>query len=560
MKYFNRNQGDTRQISFLSQPMPGFAAATLLTCLMLLLALPSCKKDFQFDKVKDLSWNPDIALPLVNDSITLKRILTQGKSEKRLYFDESGNISILYYYNNDAFRIRPADLIKIPPAGFSILHRITQTEQEQLSLADLSLSPVDFPLALTGSNPETRIDKLLIKKGTIGVNTNHTFDNDGYLVIRILNATKNGKLFSDTLRPIVSGPQKTNIDISGVLFDLTSSPNTVNARVEGLLKKSGNPVAGKEINAAFELRIDTIGWFEGYLGRQTIPQLMDTVTVNVFNNAYTLGELYFLDPQAIITIVNSIGIPTEITIEKLVAINGVTGSTLDIADRLGSGSVISVPSPLITATHSITKTTVYNNDNTGNAMYDFFNLKPDNAAFQVSTVINPGGPVLNFFSDTSSFYGDLRIKLPLWGHFDNLTFQDTFDLSIDKPEELEHLEFRTHIANGLPLTALMQVYFTDADYNKKDSLAGDDKILIREAPVDPSTYLPYPGMFGIKDTTYILNMQRMQNLKTVKKMLVRAVLHSANGGQADVKLKAEQTIQIHFSARAKLRKAIEISK
>ncbi len=46
------------------------------------------------------------------------------------------------------------------------------------------------------------------------------------------------------------------------------------------------------------------------------------------------------------------------------------------------------------------------------------------------------------------------------------------------------------------MTGLMQVYFTDENYNKLDSLAGDDQILISEAPVDPATYLPYPGMYG----------------------------------------------------------------
>jgi hypothetical protein len=531
-----------------------------ILCLVLIWSLPSCKKDFRFDKVKDLSWNPDVALPLVNDSITLEKVLTAGENDDNIDIDESGNISILYYYNNDAFRLRPKDLIKIPPVSFSMQHQVTPVEQAALGFGDITTPPDTIALNIISIPGDTRVDVIEAKSIVMKVNSNNTFSNPGYMVVKFLNATQYGKPFSDTIGPFVPGQVQTNKTLKDVRFDLTSSPNLITAVVTGYLKRSGSPVAGDMIQSGIQLSFDTIGWFEGFLGHQSFAQMEDTVKVNVFNNAYALGEVYFMDPQASVTIVNSIGIPAEVTIEKMAGINNASGLMLDIADRLGAGAFITVPSPLINATHSVIKTMDYTNANTGNAMNDFFNLKPDKAVFRVNMEVNPAGTVSNFFSDTSSFYADLRIKLPLWGHFDHLTFQDTFDLVIDKPEELEHLEFRTTLRNGLPLTALMQVYFVDQNYVIKDSLAGDDQIFIREAPVDPSTDLPYPGVYGEKDTVFILNMDRMQNLKNVKKALVKAVLHSANGGQQNVKLKAKQMLKINFSARAKLRKTIELSK
>ncbi len=532
----------------------------LVMGLALAVILSGCRKDFSFDKVKNLTWNPYLALPLVNDSITLRKVLTAGGAENHLYIDESGNISILYYYNNDAVRLRPSDLIKLEPVSFSYLHQITAAEQTILSITDLTIPPILFNINLNGLIPGARVDKLRVKRGEIRVNTNHTFSNEGYLTITVLNATKNGLPLKFTLGPFVSGQSQSFVDISDVLLDLSSTPNIIQAEVEGLLKKSGSPVAGDEIRADFQVSIDTIGWFEGFLGQQTFSELTDTVSVNVFNNAFALGEVYFVDPQATITIVNSIGIPAEITVEKLLAINNASAVTLDIADRLGAGAVFTIPSPLISATRPIVETMYYNNANTGNAMNDFFNLKPDDVVFKIKTVINPTGTPPNFFADTSSIYDTLQLKLPLWGHFDHLTFQDTFDLVVDKPEEIEYLEFRTYIANGLPLTAMMQVYFTDENYNKKDSLTGYDQILIEEAPVDPTSALPYPGMFGVKDTTFILTSDRMVNLENVKKALVKAVLHSADNGQMNVKLKADQMLRLNFTAKAKLRKIIEMSK
>ena len=175
-------------------------------------------------------------------------------------------------------------------------------------------------------------------------------------------------------------------------------------------------------------------------------------------------------------------------------------------------------------------------------------------------MINPNGTTQNFFRENSLLYANLRVKLPLYGHFDHLTFQDTLNFSIEKPKEIERLEFRTKMVNGLPLTAMVQVYFTDENFNKLDSLTGNDRILIKEAQVNPETHLPYVGSFGIKDTTFILDNQRMINFENVKKVMVKAVLHSSDEGTINVKLRANQVLDIKFTALVKLRKQIPGSK
>ncbi|HPS62777.1 MAG TPA: hypothetical protein PLK82_06930, partial [Bacteroidales bacterium] len=470
-----------------------------------------------------------------------------------------GDISILYYYNDNALRIRPNDLIRMVPVPFSYSHTITPEEQAVVAVSDLTLANVPVTFSLPGTNPDLRVDMLTIRKGRIRIRTHHTFANDGHLNVRIVNATKDGSQFSFTVSPVVAGNTETTVDLAGVKFDLSSSPNKVTAEVGGVLKQTQTNLTGQQLAADFEIRIDTVAEFRGYLGQHTFPGLQDTVSVNVFNNAYTLGNLYFMDPRATITLYNSIGIPANITIEKMVSVNTVSQRTLDIAGRLGAGAYIQVPSPQPPPAPWVVRSTEYTNENTGNAMYDFFDVKPDHAAFQVTAVVNPNGPALNFFTDTSSFHADMRVKLPLWGHFDHLTYQDTFDFSLTRPKEIEYLEFRTHLANGMPVSGSMQVYFTDESYNRKDSLAGNDPILIRQAPTDPATGLPYPGMMGIRDTTYILGYNRIQNLETVKKAIIKAVLESPDNGQMNVRLRATQLINLEFSARARLRKNIEIS-
>lgn len=514
--------------------------------------LPSCRKDFDTDRIRALEWNPEIALQLVDDSVTLRRILTQGGAEDHLYIDESGDISILYYYNNDAFRIRPADLLRINNIDYLYNRPISAEEVQILQNGNLALAPVPFTVGLTGLQQDMRVDKMRIKKGNLVIVSENTFANPGYLTIAFPQATLGGAPFSARLEPLASGTSTRTFPLDGVLFDLTSTPNQLKAEVAGLLRQSTSVNQGDQIRTSIRLVIESVASFEGYLGQHVFDGMQDTIRVNVFNNAYALGEVYFVDPQATVTMVNSIGVPAHITIEQMVAINEVSQQTLDIADRLGAGSAFAIPSAVEPLVKPALKTMNYTNANTGNAMHDFFNVKPDHVGFRVKTTINPDGPVRNFFGDTSSFYGDLRIKLPLWGHFDHLTYQDTFDLIIDKPDLLEYLEFKTHLVNGMPFSGLMQVYFTDEQYQIRDSLAGSDRILIREAPVDPATYLPYPGQFGIKDTVYILSKERMLNFENVRKMLVKAVLFSPGQGTTDVKLRADQSIRMRFSARGKI--------
>ncbi|MCX6278475.1 MAG: hypothetical protein NT004_10295 [Bacteroidetes bacterium] len=522
--------------------------------------LYSCKKDFAFDRIKGLDWNPDLAVPLVKDSITFERALIETDTEKNFYIDENGEVSILFYFKNKAFCIKANDLVSIPALDFSYKRQITTIEEQTIKTQDFPIPPITFSVNLAQSSPELIVNELLVKKGKIIANSSHTFNNPGYMSVTILNATKNGNPFASTFGPFIKGISTDTIDISGVLFDLSATPNILSMQIGGLIKQSENLVAGDIIQTDYTVLISEIETFKGYLGQQTFTPLEESVKVTAFNNAYVLGEIYFTDPQVSITIVNSIGIPSAITIEHLKAYNEASNVTLDVTDRLGANAYFEVPSPEFNAPKPVTKTMDYTNENTGNSMYDLFNLKPDRVFFKIKNEINPHGKTFNFFSDNDSLYADLKVRLPLFGHFDHLTLQDTFDFSLNQQKEIEMVEFKTKIKNGMPLMARMQVYFTDSVYNKLDSLTGTDNILIEEAPVDPTTFLPYPGMFGVKDTSFFLDKSRMDGIVNARKIIVRAVMNTSDGGAPNVKIKAAQLLSLDFSALVRLRKTISPGK
>lgn len=556
MIHVSLHKKDTSIIQFLLMIYNKNATGKTFALLLLVVVIVAgCRKDFDFSRTKDLSWTPDLALPLVSDSLTLKDALEQTGTEDHFVIDESGDISILYYYNNNAFTTRPADLIHFPPANFLYTHSVTQQEAEVVAYSDLIIPSTPYSLTLFDPDSGIRVDRMVIKGGRIIITGNHTFSNDGNLTLALTDATLGGKPFVAESGPFTEGYSQTITDLAGVTFNLSKNPNTLAVQVEGLLKQSTSITAGDRIDASVSIIIDSLLVFEGFLGTRTIYPAEDTVSVDVFNNAFAQGNIFFVDPQASVTIVNSIGLPALVTVEKLLARNDASGMTLDIASRLGSNAEFMVPSP--TPGNVALKTMTYTNLNTGNSMNDLFDLKPDMVAFRIRAKLNPVGSPVNFFTDTSTFKADIRVKLPLYGHFDHLTFQDTFDLAIEKPEEIEKLAFRSYIVNGLPLTARVQLYFTDGNYQKLDSLTGDDRILIREAPVDPATHLPYPGMYGEKDTTFYLEQDRMAKLEGVKYVLLNAVLNSTNEGSQLVKMRADQLLRVTFTARAKLRTTID---
>jgi hypothetical protein len=102
----------------------------------------------------------------------------------------------------------------------------------------------------------------------------------------------------------------------------------------------------------------------------------------------------------------------------------------------------------------------------------------------------------------------------------------------------------------------MQVYFTDSLYHVIDSLTGSNQIIIKEAPVDPTTFLPYPDQFGLRDTSFFIDLTRMDRLFTARKILVKAVMNSANEGIPNVKIKAAHLLRVNFSALVRLKVSV----
>jgi hypothetical protein len=521
--------------------------------LLFLLLLVGCKKDFEFDKIKPPSWTPDIAIPLIDDNITFEDVLKVSGASQNYFIDDNGDISILYYFKNNAFLISVNDLLAFPPFPFSFDHQFTAAETQMISTQDVDLPPVTYSYNLADSYSDIRIDRILIKQGTIALNLNSSFSNGGHLVVRFPHATKNGAVFTYTSGPITAGSTTDTINLSNVLFDLTSSQNTLTFEVQVSLKQSDKPAAGDMIHMDCNLKIPAISRFEGYLGNQTYTPQDESVMVTAFHNAYALGNVYFIDPKASITMVNSFGIPMKVTVKELRGENMQTGQIQDITTRLGSSSVFTVPAPSMNATAPVTAGTDFTNTNTNGGMEALFSIKPDNVYYKISTEINPQGKSLNFFTDTSKLYANLQVRLPLYGHFDNLTVQDTFDFSLNGKNDVESICFHASFTNGFPLSGRIQLYFTDPSYHVLDSLTGSNSILIKEAPVDPATHLPQPGMFGQKDTSFYFDQSRLSRLVNSRYMFVKAVLNSNNGGITNVKIKATQALKLHLGAEAKMK-------
>jgi hypothetical protein len=528
------------------------ALPRLLLSVSFLLILMGCKKDFEFDRIKPPQWTPDIAIPLVDDEITFEQALKVSGSTQNYYIDDNGDISILYYFNNNAFQMSVNDLLAVPSLPFAFDHQVTSQEQQLISMQDVTLPPVSYTFDLAQDYPDVRVDRLLVKKGSIIVHINNTFSNNGQLVVNIPNATKNGIAFSHRIGPLVAGNSTDTIDLANVQFDLTSTQNRLGIQVEGQFRKSSRPVANDRIHADFTIGVQGIEKFEGYLGHRVFTPGEASVMVTAFHNAYALGNVYFIDPRASITMVNSFGIPMKITVTELKGTNLITGQYQDITDRLGSSATFMVPSPAMNSTEPASSVIDYTNANTVNGMELLFSVKPDNVYYRITTEINPAGRATNFFTDTSSIYANLQVKLPLYGHFDNLTVQDTFDFSIGQNTNIESMIFHTAFVNGFPLSARMQLYFTDQGYHKIDSLTGGNSILIREAPVDPATHLPFPDAYERKDTSFFFDRSRVCGLANAHYILVKAVLNSNDGGKTNVKIKATQKLKVHFSAEARL--------
>lgn len=522
----------------------------------MIFTISSCMKDnFEFDKLSQTEWNPNLAVPLVYSSLSIQDILTKNDKSGIISVDSNHFCSIVYEGN--LFSIVASDLVKIPdqiiPPKKAYLD-ITQLQQ--LNTNFTITVPYSQTVDFTPGTNNPKMDSVLFKGGSIELTVNSDFPLDGKIEIEIPGAKKNGVPLTQTLIIDYAGttPVIVNsvIDLNGYHFDMTNGSTAVNQFVVNYkltLTSTGGgpaPTTSNTVTLSGEFKNLKFDKIFGDLGQLPLSLDKDTVDIGVFKNAIGSGVISLADPRLTMVISNSYGIPIDAKIAEL--------------DAYTPGSIpfqvtgFPTPLPLYSPTKSQigqTLTGSFTLNSTNSNLATIIKKVPQSFIYQIDSKTNPNGPTHeNFIIDSSRFKVDMKVELPLYGTAKDFILIDTADFKMEEnfTDKLESATIRTFNSNGFPLDVAMQVYFADSTYKKLDSLVQPYQLILRSATVNPLTGKVSNSNDKIYDVT--LNSTRVKNLKNAKYLLIKAVATTTSGGNTNVKIYSNYKIDLKLGIQA----------
>lgn len=526
----------------------------VLLLIVISFLLQACYKDkFDFAKLTKTEWNPDLAAPLIKSTMTMKDLLEIGD----VSFIEDGDNFITIVYSDRIYSDFAQDMITIPDqildTNFNFTYPIS------LPLGDSTTESYVFTQEFSTNNGEI-FDSIFIKKGTLHFQTVGNMNHNGKIVVTIPQLTKaNGETFRKTIEYKYTGNLPVivskNFDLVGykMKFSHVGSMNILKEYVDITAYADGNANTSPYY---FSTQKNLIGMefykVFGYLGQYEHKFEKDKVSIGLFDGL-TIGEQILEDPRINLIFYNSIGAPLNINFLDFTAING--ANQVALSSSILQSINVDYPNIYNVGQTVISKITL---DKSNSNVQDVFDISPEKITYEVEGKSNPTGTVIkNFVIDTSNFYMDVEVEIPLFGRAWNFTMQDTnknfnFEEDIGDIDEIQYIEVVLNAHNELPAEGLIQVYFTDSNYVVIDSLYSSNEQIIHSAiPGAPPTYRVIQKTH--KTTSVILDKPKMDKIKNAEKLITSIKFSTVNNGGTIVKFYSDYTIDLKVGVNVKLK-------
>jgi len=526
---------------------------SIFSLLTAVLLNSSClKDDLDFNKLKNPDWQPGLAIPLANSSMSISDLMKNESDSGNLVVD-SANFCTLYYTGR-AIDLKASDLVTIPGqhSNFSVLLNDT--------IADIinqtgNVSFSYFSMLDYGTNGGAELDSVFYKSGNAVLTVNSRIPANTILTITIPGATQNGIPFSQTAILNYAGTipitEEIKFDLSQYKIDLTDNGTTHNKlRVDfsvDITKTVKDVQPDDKVNLIFAIYSTDFRKLFGYFGQQSFISPDDTLLISIFSSDHGSGSFTIAEPLINIDFHNSIGVPVQASV---VSITGVNSSFTAFTPATGFPNPLPVFSPTIsqigqTVTGSFSMSTSNSN------VHTVIENQPKYVISKIQSATNPGGNTgINFITDSSRFAVDVEVILPLYGTAKDFLLRDTVAFNYSNLNNVQELIIRTHLINGFPFDADWQIYFADANNQVIDSLVTQNKIIMPSGNVDPSTGRVTSASASTVDNT--LSRDRIIRIMNAENLFIKAGISSANQGTQNVKIYSDYRFKVHIGAIAKI--------
>lgn len=534
---------------------------------MVAIVITGCYKEtFNFDDMKEdfITWEPDIAFPIVFSTLDAEEIISVSDSTNIYEYDSDNFITLIY--RKRIFSKTVNDFFQFPVAQ-------TLNEAINLNVAEIGVFTATGSVAKSVNSGQTfgisgpggsQLDKVVFQSGFMRVAFTSNFEHSGNLEVSMPELRLNGSPFFQTY-PIDYQGGAVNVDIliplDGYEMDLDNGngPNTIPIDYTLNLTQGGGatptPSNQVQINHSFEEMV--IAFADGNFGNFTLEVNPTDVDLDVVQSEHS-GTLYFEDPRFRLRVTNTIGAEVDVTIDELYATDG-PGADLNLdLNSLIPGNSFTIPGAPSVGDSSVLE--YYFTKNNSN-IEQIVNGEYGRIYHDVRGEVNPNGPAYNFAELNSALEVVADVELPFWGYSDHFTVIDTievpFDEAADFADNVERGLLRINTLSHFPVDGILKLYFADSLYNVLDSVLTDGSFIIRSGVVEETA--PFDGnTFRVVEPTNTnndieLDTARINSLFNSQYLFLAADITSTNDAGHNIKLFLEDFIEVRIGLRVKLK-------
>lgn len=514
------------------------------------LILGGCYADLDDLSLGNIEWSPELGLPLVNSSFTIKDLLEA--SDSSFDYKEENNVIVIVVKEDSLFSSSANDYYGLADKDFPTLPlMLTPDEIEEFNSTGAVLvnrqAAVDY-----GSD----LDSIIIAMGTISLNLEENFPANGSLNLQFSsgsNASGSANILDyqyswtyDGFNPVTTDFTENNFFNTRFAFTDNDDKGKIIISYQLSLEKvySIDLIEGQnsiDLDFTFSnLQFDAL---YGDLDPQGISTEKNTLQTDFFNEDNELGNLsYYLDdPRFKIIYTNTMGLPVLFTVNSFISFKDGVGEEMTYGDDINL--------PAASFSNPAVEEVSFNK-----AIKTLLNDLPDSVQLQIDGLIDPNDISNNFVTRQSAIKIGYELEIPLKLSMENLLFTEAFDVSDLDTEDAQSIMFKFNSFNRLPIDVNLTAVFLDEDSTVQEVLF-DGLLLKAGQSGQASNVLEYITLSNNPETA----VNELDFLKDTKQIAISISIATSTpvDGVQSVEISAQDKIDFSLAMQAKYKATID---
>ncbi len=496
----------------------------LFLFLLFLTSFTACVNFNDFEGLEVGDYEGEFAVPLFQSAVSFQQLLNDLSKGSDVLIEPDGSMLISYFQEPQIRRTE--DIFAIIPIFGALLTDTTNT------------IPFELP-------EEMDIQIMTFDKGDIAFNFKSFHEDDLTVTFILPQLSRNGQVFKRTFSVDYTGTLP--VEKTGV-FSLTNQsfmPENDSLIIQYVATHNATGVRDTLSNVQMGVVNLEFSYADGFLGTASYDVDSASITLDFFNTLSN-SSIYLDDPRIIIRALNSFGFPVRSDTRKLVAVTS-NGTTIPIENE-AVVTGINFNFPTFDEIGETKITTYVLNKNNSNLL-DVIAARPAYIEYVIDVVTNPDDVPLQtgFLTDSSIFSAQIGVEIPIVGSVTDYLARDTFEVSFESFNNIKEMEFKVIAENEIPLTAALQIYFTDKEGNVLDSLFSDFSTFIEAAQVDNDGNPMAPA---ISTTLIPVNADKFLQIKNAGHLITSTRFSTRNEEEGPVRFNALQSLRIRSGIKA----------